>query len=202
MSRVRPTESTSVRARRVDASRNERILLEAAAGVFAERGVNAPVRLIAVAAGVGMGTIYRHFPTRADLVIAVYRHQVESCAAAGRVLLAESSSPAAALHAWVDLFVEFLVTKHGLAQALRDDRTGFDALHDYFLDRLVPVCGELLTATTPDTAEPAISAYQFMRGIGNLCIRAPEDEGYDPRPLVRLLISGVLHEQDQRAGTS
>ena len=62
--------------KRADARRNEQILLDAAAVVFATSGVDAPVRDIATVAGVGMGTIYRHFPTRADLIIAVYRHQV------------------------------------------------------------------------------------------------------------------------------
>ena len=63
--------------KRADARRNEQTLLKAAASVFVASGVEAPVRDIATAAGVGMGTIYRHFPTRAELVIAVYRHQVE-----------------------------------------------------------------------------------------------------------------------------
>jgi hypothetical protein len=65
------------RQKRADAQRNEQRLLAAAAAVFVTSGVEAPVRDIAAAAGVGMGTIYRHFPTRADLVVAVYRHQVE-----------------------------------------------------------------------------------------------------------------------------
>ena len=69
-----------------------------------------------------MGTIYRHFPTRADLVIAVYRHQVDACAEAGPALLASSGTPHAALTRWIDLFVDFLVTKHGLAAALQSDQ--------------------------------------------------------------------------------
>ena len=69
-------------ARRVDARRNEQALLDAAAAAFVASGVEAPVRDIAARAGVGVGTVYRHFPTRADLVVAVYRHQVEACAEA------------------------------------------------------------------------------------------------------------------------
>ena len=103
--------------KRADARRNEQALLAAAAAVFVKSGVEAPVRDIAAAAGVGMGTIYRHFPTRADLIIAVYRHQVDACAEAGPTLLASSDSPHAALTQWVDLFVDFLITKHGLAAA-------------------------------------------------------------------------------------
>src|SRR5215472_14224092 len=117
---------------RADAQRNEQALLAAAASVFVTSGVEAPVRDIAAAAGVGMGTIYRHFPTRADLVIAVYRHQVETCAEAGPVLLAKGGSPHAALGQWVNLFVDFLVTKHGLAAVLQPDSVRFAALHTYF----------------------------------------------------------------------
>ena len=69
--------------KRADARRNEAMLLDAAAAAFVESGVNVPVREIAARAGVGVGTIYRHFPARADLIVAVYRHQVEACADAG-----------------------------------------------------------------------------------------------------------------------
>ena len=85
--------------KRADARRNEKTLLDAAAAAFVTSGVDAPVRDIAAKAGVGIGTIYRHFPTRADLIIAVYRHQVEACAEAGPALLADSSTPHAALAA-------------------------------------------------------------------------------------------------------
>ena len=81
------------RGKRADALRNQQALLDAAAAVFVTSGVDAPIREIAAAAGVGIGTIYRHFPTRADLVVAVYRHQVEACAEAGPALLASVGSP-------------------------------------------------------------------------------------------------------------
>ena len=160
--------------------------------MFVTSGVDAPIREIAARAGVGMGTIYRHFPTRADLVVAVYRHQVEACAEAGPSLLASADSPFAALRQWVDLFVDFLVTKHGLANALQSDSSGFDALHTYFLDRLVPVCAQLLDAAV-DAGEirPGTQAYELMRGIGNLCIGRDSDPRYDPRRLVELLLQGL-----------
>jgi hypothetical protein len=84
--------------------------------------------------------------TRAELVIAVYRHQVDACAEAGPALLASSSTPHIALTQWVDLLVDFLITKHGLAATLQPDNARFEALHAYFLDRLVPVCAQLLDA--------------------------------------------------------
>ena len=178
--------------KRADALRNEQTLLDAAAAVFVTAGVEAPVRDIAARAAVGMGTIYRHFPTRADLIIAVYRHQVEACAEAGPALLASSVTPHAALTRWIDLFVDFLVTKHGLAAVMQSDNVGFDALHSYFLDRLVPVCAQLL-----DAAEEAgeirshLDAYELMRGIGNLCVGDEDDSRYNARRMVHLLTDGL-----------
>lgn len=176
--------------------RSHQALLDAATAVFVESGVDAPVREIAARAGVGMGTIYRHFPTRAALVVAVYRHQVEACAEAGPRLLAESPTPEAALRQWVALFADFLVTKHGLASAFHDDDAGSDALHAYFVDRLVPVCGSLLNAARADQGLPAqeqtLNGYSLLKGVGNLCIGAASDPDYDADQLVQALISGAL----------
>ena len=88
MSTASQSAEVPARSKRADALRNQQTLLAAAAAVFVTSGVDAPIREIAARAGVGIGTIYRHFPTRADLVVAVYRHQVEACAEAGPALLA------------------------------------------------------------------------------------------------------------------
>jgi AcrR family transcriptional regulator len=184
------------RSKRADALRNQQTLLAAAAAVFVTSGVDAPIREIAAKAGVGIGTIYRHFPTRADLVVAVYRHQVEACAEAGPALLAGAGSPLAALRQWVGLFVDFLVTKHGLANALQSDGSGFDALHAYFLDRLVPVCAQLLDAAiNAGEIRPGTHAHELMRGIGSLCIGGDSDPRYDPRRLIELLLQGLQRPQ-------
>ncbi|WP_265667712.1 MULTISPECIES: TetR/AcrR family transcriptional regulator [Streptomyces] len=182
----------AARSKRADARRNQETLLDAAAAVFVTSGVEAPVRDIAAEAGVGVGTIYRHFPTRADLIIAVYRHQIEACAEAGPALLESGATPYAALRQWIDLFVDFLVTKHGLAAVLQSDQAGFDTLHASFLDRLVPVCAQLLDAAA-DSGEirAGLGAYELMRGVGNLCIGADTDPRYDARRLVALLIAGL-----------
>ncbi|MCX5557279.1 TetR/AcrR family transcriptional regulator [Streptomyces sp. NBC_00038] len=182
----------TVQPKRADARRNKETLLDAAAAVFVTSGVEAPVRDIAAKAGVGVGTIYRHFPARADLIIAVYRHQVEACAEAGPALLSSSATPHAALAQWINLFVDFLVTKHGLAGVLQSDNTGFDTLHTYFLDRLVPVCTQLLDAAAASgEIRSDLKAYELMRGVGNLCIGADSDAQYDPRRLVELLVAGL-----------
>ena len=188
------SESSAPR-KRADARRNEETLLEAAAAAFIASGVDAPVRDIAAKAGVGVGTIYRHFPTRADLIVAVYRHQVEACVEAGPALLANSDSPHTALARWIDLFVDFLVTKHGLAEALQSDGATFVTLHAYFIDRLMPVCAELLDAAArAGEIRPDIEALELMRGVGNLCIGADKDPRYDARRVVELLLAGLrLH---------
>ncbi|AQT79616.1 TetR family transcriptional regulator [Mycolicibacterium litorale] len=178
--------------KRADARRNEESLLDAAAASFVASGVDAPVREIAARAGVGVGTIYRHFPTRADLITAVYRHQVEACAEAGPALLHEKDSPVGALSAWVDLFIDFLVTKHGLASAMQSDAGAYGPLHAYFLDRLVPVCARLLAAAvSAGEIATGVDAYALMRAVGNLCIGAEADPNYDARRMAQLLIAGL-----------
>jgi AcrR family transcriptional regulator len=178
--------------KRADARRNEATLLDAAAAAFIASGVDVPVRDIAAKAGVGLGTIYRHFPTRADLIVAVYRHQVEACAEAGPVLLDSSSTPHAALARWIGLFVDFLVTKHGLAKALQSDQAAFQDLHAYFLDRLVPVCARLLgAAAAAGEIAPGADAHELMLAVGNLCIGAESNPRYDARRMVGLLIAGL-----------
>ena len=183
---------TAAPRKRADARRNEATLLQAAAAAFVESGVSVPVRDIAARAGVGVGTIYRHFPTRADLIVAVYRHQVEACAEAGPGLLAADISPSRALARWIGMFVDFLVTKHGLAEVLRSDDPAFQTLHAYFIERLVPVCAQLLeAAAAAGEIRAGQDAYELLRGVGSLCAGAGSDPRYNPRRLVELLIAGL-----------
>lgn len=182
--------------RRPDVERNERALLEAAARVFAASGVDAPVREVAAAAGVGMGTLYRHFPTRADLVVAVYRHQVDACAEAGPALMASAPSPFAAVLAWLHLFVDFLGTKHGLARVWQGDAAGFAGLHEMFLERLVPVLADLLAAAHASGEVVAdTGAYELIRAVGDLVAWTPQDPDYDVRRIVTLLATGLRQQQ-------
>ncbi|GAA4993155.1 TetR/AcrR family transcriptional regulator [Kitasatospora paranensis] len=187
-----PGAAPAGRPKRADAQRNQEALLEAAAAIFVRSGVEAPVRDIAAEAGVGTGTIYRHFPTRSDLIIAVYRHQVDACAAAGPALLAAGPTPYAALGKWIDLFVDFMVTKHGLATVLQADNTDFAALHAWFLDRLVPVCDQLLdAAAATGESRSDLAGYELMRAVGNLCIGGYDNPCYDARRLVAVLVAGL-----------
>lgn len=178
--------------RRRDVERNERAILDAAAGVFAASGIDAPVREVAAAAGVGVGTLYRHFGTRSDLVVAVYRHQVTACAEAGPALLASEPTPFAAVLAWVHRFVDFLGTKHGLARVWDGDADGLTALHTLFVDELVPVLGHLLDAARASGEVVApVAPYQLLRAVGDLVAWSPRDPDYDVRTSVSLLVSGL-----------
>jgi AcrR family transcriptional regulator len=194
-----PPPARAGRRKRSDARRNQQTLLDAAAVVFVRAGVDAPVRDIAAEAGVGMGTIYRHFPTRADLVVAVFRHQLDALAATATPPAGET--PYQALQSWVARFADFLVTKHGLAQALHSDRAGFESLHAEFVDRLVPVLGRLLKASAAAGQTRAdIAPYELMLGIGNLCIGAGTYPGYHARRMIDLLLAGLAQAPPAPAG--
>lgn len=128
------TEQSQRPPRRADARRNHELLLEAAKEVFDEHGVAAPLDDIARQAGVGNATLYRHFPTRRDLIIAVYAEEVTALCDQGKVLLREKS-PSDALFSWLQAFVAHVATKGALALALTNDRDGqrsvlFDRWHE------------------------------------------------------------------------
>lgn len=102
---------------RADARRSRAKLLEAATAAFAENGADAPLEDIARRAGVGIGTLYRHFPTRVDLQAAVFRSQVETvCAAADEYMI--SSAPDQALAGWLRAMAAYMATKRGLSRVL------------------------------------------------------------------------------------
>jgi AcrR family transcriptional regulator len=187
-----PPSPPDARQKRSDVRRNEQKLLDAAAAVFVRAGVEAPVREIAAEAGLGMGTIYRHFPTRADLVVAVFRHQLDALAVENTPLAAET--PYEALRSWVHRFADFLVTKHGLAEALHSDQAGFESLHAEFVERLLPVLDRLLAASASAGHTRAdIRAYDFMLGVGNLCVGVGTLPDYRVRTMIDLLIAGLAH---------
>jgi AcrR family transcriptional regulator len=111
------------RPRRADAQRNRDLLLAAAKEVFTEHGVDAPLDDIARRAGVGNATMYRHFPTRSDLIVAVYADEVTALCARGDVLAA-TREPREAIFSWLGEFIAHVTSKKELALAVADDRTG------------------------------------------------------------------------------
>jgi len=110
-------EELETRALRADATRNRDQLLKAASRVFVSAGTEPSMRAIAREAGVGIATLYRHFPTRQSLVEAVYRDQVAGLTVGARELLAQLPPPAA-LRRWMDLFGEWIATKNGMLDTL------------------------------------------------------------------------------------
>jgi AcrR family transcriptional regulator len=107
----------------VDAQRNRDLLLAAAKDVFTERGIDAPLDDIARRAGVGNATMYRHFPTRSDLIVAVYADEVADLCARSEELAA-AHGPREALFSWLADFIAHVASKKELALAIADDRAG------------------------------------------------------------------------------
>ena len=189
---VDDTETAAPRMR-ADARRNEEVVLEAAKIVFARSGVDAPIREIATQAGVGLGTLYRRFPTRADLVAAVFRREVDACAGAAGKLAAERE-PVEALAAWLMLYTRFLATKQGLAAALHSGDPAFATLPDYFRSRFEPALSMLLNAAA-DAGEVGtdVAPYDLLRAIGNLAVASGEDGAAHIERMVILLMDGLRY---------
>ena len=178
---------------RADAQRNIGSLLAAAKAVFGTSGVDAPAKEIADLAGVGVGTLYRHFPQRSDLVTAVLQHEIDACADTGPALAA-AHEPGTALANWLHRYTEFLATKRGLATALHSGDPAFDALPGYFYQRLEPVLDSLLdAAAAAGEIRADISARDLLRAVALLCTPV-SDEGiaYSQR-MVTLLIDGLRY---------
>ena len=121
--------STPARKPRADALRNRERILEVAKAAFTRQGANASLEEIAKQAGVGTGTLYRHFPTRDALIEGVYRNEVEKLAAAA-ARFAETMSPLEALRAWMLLLVDYIAAKHIIAPALNTIAGGPSRLHE------------------------------------------------------------------------
>jgi AcrR family transcriptional regulator len=182
------------RALRADAQRNIGSLLEAAKAVFATSGVDAPAKEIADLAGVGVGTLYRHFPQRSDLVKAVFQRAVDACADAAPALAA-ANEPGEALEKWLHRYTEFVATKRGLAAALHSGDPAFDALPGYFMQRLGPALESLLDAAIASgDIRAGISARDLLHAVANLCMPiAGEGPAYSQR-MVALLIDGLHYD--------
>jgi AcrR family transcriptional regulator len=178
---------------RADAQRNAEALLEAAKTVFGTSGVDAPAKEIADLAGVGVGTLYRHFPQRSDLVKAVFQHEVDACADAAPALAA-AYPPGQALAQWLHRYTGFVATKRGLAPALHSGDPAYGALPGYFMQRLGPALGSLLeAAAAAGEIRDDIVPQDLLYAVANLCL-PPANQGvaYSQR-MVALLIDGLRY---------
>jgi AcrR family transcriptional regulator len=164
----------TARKPRADAIRNRERVLEAAKAVFSAGGPDASLEAVARRAGVGIGTLYRHFPTREALFEAVYRREVEQLGELAEQLKSEAA-PVEALRRWLRSNVEFVATKKGMSAALALAVHGSSELYAYTFDRLTKAVGALL--------DRAVAAGEIRSDIG------PED-------LLRALV-GMCYMHDQ-----
>jgi AcrR family transcriptional regulator len=186
----KPTAQT--RKPRADSARNRQLLIDAAKGAFSEAGLNVSLEEIARRAGVGIGTLYRHFPTREAVVEAVYRREVEQLTQAVPQLL-DSSPAAEALHQWMHLFVDYIATKRMIAPSLGTAASRTSPLY--------ATSAELITRAITTLLKRAAAAGDVRKDIDpNDLLRAMVGVSYgnpDPaweasaRRLIDLLMDGL-----------
>ncbi len=191
---VTQSERTQPKRRmRADAQRNEDAVLDAAKEIFRTLGVDAPVRDIAAMAGVGMGTLYRRFPKRSDLVAGVFRREVDACAAEA-ISLANDHPPGEAVTRWLARYLDFLATKKGLAAALHSGDPAFEALPTYFRESFEPALSALLNAAVANgELRPGVQPYDLLRAIGNLSVATGDDGAAHAQRMLDLLIDGLRY---------
>jgi AcrR family transcriptional regulator len=176
---------------RADARRNAEAVVEAAKIVFATSGVDAPAKEITDLAGVGVGTLYRHFPQRSDLVKAVVTSGIDAVAEAGPELAA-AHPPVEALAEWVQRLADLAGTKRGLAAALHSGDPAFAGLSAYLLERLGPVLTTLLTAAVADGAiRDDLDAEGLLYAVAQLSQAVPGRGPEHNKRVVALLVDGL-----------
>jgi AcrR family transcriptional regulator len=155
---------------RADALRNRERVLEAAKSVFSSDDATASLEAVARRAGVGIGTLYRHFPTREALFEAVYRREVEHLVEEAERLKADPA-PADALRRWMRANVAFVATKRGMTEALALAAHANSELSAYSFERLTRAVRELLDrAVAAGQVRPDISAEDIVRTLVGICL--------------------------------
>jgi AcrR family transcriptional regulator len=179
------------RRQRSDAKRNVVALVEAAKTVFAGSGVDAPAKEITDLAGVGVGTLYRHFPRRSDLIVAVLQHEIDECVTAAEEL-GITLTPREALTRWIERYMDFVGTKRGLAAALHSGDPAYDDLPQHLLDRLEPALHALLArAADSGYARDDVTAREVLMTIALICQPVPgEQPGFNQR-MTRVFMEGL-----------
>jgi AcrR family transcriptional regulator len=183
--------STTVRKPRSDALRNRERILEVAKGAFTRQGANASLEEIAKQASVGVGTLYRHFPTRDELIEGVYRNEVGKLAAAA-ARFAETMSPLEALRAWMLLLVDYIAAKHIIAPALNTIAGGPAKLHEGSRTMIhAAIDGLVKRAKRSGDLRRDLDAYDLLRAlIGVSHVGSGADWQQSARRLVDILIAG------------
>jgi AcrR family transcriptional regulator len=183
--------STTARKPRIDALRNRERILEVAKAAFTRQGANASLDEIAKQAGVGPGTLYRHFPTRDELIEGVYRNEVEKLAAAA-ARFAETMSPLEALRAWMLLLVDYIAAKHIIAPALNSVVGGPSRLYEGSRTMIQGAIDELVRrAKKSGDLRRDLDAFDLLRAlIGVSHVGSGDDWQQSARRLVDILIAG------------
>jgi AcrR family transcriptional regulator len=177
---------------RADAQLNRDRLLEAAAEAFAHEGTDTSLKAIARQAGVGIGTLYRRFPTREDLIEATYRNETTKlCESA--VSLLETMDPIAALREWMNRFIDYMLTKHGMSDALPSILAAREGLRAGSRTMLRDAIGTLLDAGVQTaTLRGDVPADDVMMSLGGIALIAgAERERPLATRLLDLLIAGL-----------
>jgi len=183
--------SQAPRKPRTDAQRNRERILEVAKEAFTRSGANTSLDDIAKEAGVGAGTLYRHFPTRDDLIEAVYRSEVEKLAAAQRKFT-EAMPPIDALRAWMLLFVDYIAAKHIIAPALNTLVGGPSKLYEGSRGQIQGAIDALVKrAIKSGEIRKDLDAFDLLRAlIGVSNVASSPDWQQSAKRLVDILITG------------
>jgi AcrR family transcriptional regulator len=179
------------RRQRADAVRNTEAVLEAAKAAFAESGVDASMRDIAARAGVGVGTIYRSYPQRSDLIVAIFRRELEATAAdADR--LRSAHAPAEALRLWARSLARFIATKRGFAGALHSGDPAFEPLRGKLLEVLVPKVQAILdTGAADGTLRGDVRAADLISALSRLADSDPDPDDRGTK-MTDVLVDGLV----------
>jgi AcrR family transcriptional regulator len=189
--KVKKSSESGQRRPRSDAQRNRERILETAKAAFTRRGADASLDEIARQAGVGPGTLYRHFPTRDALIEAVYRSEVEKLAEAGRSFAA-AMPPIEALRSWMLLFIDYIAAKHIIAPALNSVVGGPSRLYEDSRSLVHGVMNELVKrAKKSGDVRRDVDAADLLRAvIGVSYLGSGHDWQQSARRLVDILIAG------------
>jgi len=183
---------------RADAARNRRKLLDAATDAFMSRGGDVPLDEIARSAGVGIGTLYRHFPTREDLVLAIYGQQVEDLVRQAEELPTQMP-PADALHEWMRGFVDYYAVKMGMVHLLRSMTEGRPEAFQRARGQLLEAAGRILQpAIDAGAVRSDITPQELTRALGGICLANTNPEGQETSlALVDLVFDGLRYGTKQ-----
>ena len=183
----------TTRPLRVDARRNRDRLVAEAAAAFADRGIDVPLEEIARRSDVGIGTLYRHFPTRDALIEAVYRREVELlCDSADELL--EQCPAEQALEQWLQRFVEYVAAKRGMAEALKSVVGADSALFAESHRRISDSINSLVAAGVDSgSIRSDVEPMDLLRAVSGICLaqNSTDDWRAHAKRLVGLLKDGM-----------